>query len=571
MHAAADLLSLSHFADISQRLLRLGNLGISRIAFLEQVSQLLLDSSGCDAVDLRLSDGEVSYRWRATRRPRPTTEFLRLPHVAAADCPSEAERSLELLRRELLTLQLQRDPELFTPRGSFWIPATEAVAGRTILAAGRELALAPMFEPYGSCVLIRFSVDADTLGLLQFSALRSGVLTRELVESLEQLSDTLGLAIATRRAQSRLRERVKELSCLYAISHIASDTTLPLSRKLEQIVALLPPAWQFPDLARARITIDREHYGADNLLEARARQEAAIVVDGRRRGSVELFYTGTRPEFAEGPFLPEEAKLIQRIAREIAALVEQQEDEQERQRLAAQLRHADRLATIGQLAAGIAHELNEPLANILGFAQLLQKSPLPETAGADVSRIIEASLHAREIIRNMLLFARENVPRRIEVDVNCLVREALRFVAPRTTRGNVTVTLKLAEGRTSIVADPAQIQQVLLNLAINAVQAMPDGGELTIETQAEQGGVRLAVQDTGVGMPEEVQRRVFDPFFTTKDVGEGTGLGLSVVHGIIEAHGGRIHFESQVGRGTRFDVWLPRSARAAENAPAGAT
>ncbi|MBK9374923.1 MAG: hypothetical protein IPN03_14645 [Holophagales bacterium] len=240
--------------------------------------------------------------------------------------------------------------------------------------------------------------------------------------------------------------------------------------------------------------------------------------------------------------------------------VERREGDEEKAMLQRQLRHADRLATIGQLAAGVAHELNEPLGGILGFAQLARKSPgLPAQADADLEKIVNASLHAREIVRKLLIFARQMPAAKTKSDLNRVVTEGLYLVEARCATEGIRLERDLDPALAGIVADPGQLQQVLTNLVVNGIQAMPAGGRLTIRTRNRPGGVVLSVEDTGAGMDEETLREIFNPFFTMKEVGQGTGLGLSVVHGIVTAHCGTIRVESEPGRGSRFDVDLPLS------------
>jgi signal transduction histidine kinase len=206
----------------------------------------------------------------------------------------------------------------------------------------------------------------------------------------------------------------------------------------------------------------------------------------------------------------------------------------------------------------VAHELNEPLVAILGFAQLLKSSAeLSIQATRDVEKIINASLHAREIIRKLMLFTRQMPAKKATCDCNQLVSEGLYFLESRCAKEGIVIIRELEDGLPQFLADQSQLYQVLVNLAVNAVQAMPQGGRLTIRTRSDADNVYLSVEDTGIGMTPEVQRQLFIPFFTTKDVGQGTGLGLAVVHGIVAAHGGSIAVRSEVGKGSTFEVRLP--------------
>jgi len=377
----------------------------------------------------------------------------------------------------------------------------------------------------------------------------------------DNVVQTLGLALINQWAHSSLRERVKELTCLYSISQLAEQPNTLLPELFRGIVKLLPPAWQYPEVAVARLLFDGESYATAEDCACPWRQTAEIVVRQQWRGRIEVGYTEERPPMDEGPFLHEERSLLEAVARQISLLVERREAAEDRGRLQVQLRHADRLATIGQLSAGVAHELNEPLGNILAFAQLAAKHPdLPPQIARDLEKIVTTSLHAREIIKKLMLFARRTPPQKTAVNLNTLVKEGLFFLESRCQKEGVRVELQLAPDLPKITADPSQLNQVLVNLVVNAIQAMPSGGLLKISTLNLGNQVALCVEDNGVGMSARVLKKIFVPFFTTKDIHEGTGLGLSVVHGIVTAHGGTIHVSSTPGQGSRFEIRLPLHA-----------
>lgn len=360
------------------------------------------------------------------------------------------------------------------------------------------------------------------------------------------------------RTARALRERVKELSCLYRISRVSARSIGSPDEVFQGIVELIPPAWQYPEIASARITLDGKHYQTAGFKEGGRRQVSEVVVGGKCRGVVEVVYTEDRPCLDEEPFLEDERSLLDAIARQIAVVVEHQQAEEERARLQKQLMHADRLATIGQLAAGVAHELNEPLSSILGFAQLLKRdAALPENGREDVEKIVTASLHAREIIKKLLLFARQTPTFKGPVNLNRVVVDAIDLFKHHFEKEGIELVCVLSPELPTLAADAGQLMQVLVNLVVNAVQAMPEGGRLIVQTHLEDGHVVCTVEDTGVGMTEEVQNRLFVPFFTTKEVNQGTGLGLPVVHGIVTSHGGTIEVASAPGKGTTFTVRLP--------------
>jgi CheY-like chemotaxis protein len=242
-----------------------------------------------------------------------------------------------------------------------------------------------------------------------------------------------------------------------------------------------------------------------------------------------------------------------------------------------QLLQAEKMSALGQTISGVAHELNNPLATILSWAERLsQKSTLDDSVRHGLETIFSESERAARIVRNLLTFARKRQTTRAMVDVNLVVRETLALRSYEQRISNITVVEALAAGLPKVFADGHQLQQVLLNLIINAEQAMLSThgrGVVVVRTwhDADQESVVLEINDDGPGIPDEVQPKIFDPFFTTKDVGKGTGLGLTVAYAIIQEHGGRIRLESSPGAGASFYVELPMSgARLARSAAAGA-
>ncbi len=227
-----------------------------------------------------------------------------------------------------------------------------------------------------------------------------------------------------------------------------------------------------------------------------------------------------------------------------------------------QLVQSRKIAAIGTLTSGIAHELNNPLNNIVLTAEALRDDfrELEETEiFSMIQDILAQSERASEIVRDLLDFSRSERKEMEELSVEVLVNETLRLVKNQTTLSGIEVQVLIHPGLPMIFGEHSSLQQVFLNLFINAIQAMPDGGVLKVTAFVSDGGqnVTVEVADTGVGIAPEHIPRIFDPFFTTKEVGRGTGLGLSVSYGIVEKHGGRIEVRSEVGRGTTFTVILP--------------
>jgi len=254
-----------------------------------------------------------------------------------------------------------------------------------------------------------------------------------------------------------------------------------------------------------------------------------------------------------------------------------EEKTEELERVHRKMIEVEKLAAMGQLAAGVAHEINNPLSGILGYAEIAlelygSRPPAPlaaEEAGKLVSyfRHIEGlSQRCRAIVMDMLKFARHHTEEDRLLDLNQVVRQTLVFLGKQFDRGRVVVREEFAPDLPPVRGNALQLQQVFTNLALNAAQAMPGGGTLTVRTRAADSTVEAEFADTGTGIEPEHLHRIFEPFFTTKPAGEGTGLGLSVSYGIVKRHGGEIRVASEPGKGASFTVVLPRDGERAPDA-----
>jgi len=325
-----------------------------------------------------------------------------------------------------------------------------------------------------------------------------------------------------------------------------------------------------PDLAEARLFVEDGVILKEGI---RSTIRLPLIVKGEVIGAI--FLDDVEP----GRYTASDLDLLVPLAEQMAIAVEnarlrdgleRKVEERTRvlQQTQAQLIQSGKLAAVGTLAAGVAHELNQPLMVIRGYAQelLADERLVDEEIREDLRRIEAQTTRMAAIINHLCDFSRQSKGKREVTDLNHVVTGALTFLAKQLKTKNIAVVQELLPALPPVWADPMQIEQVLLNLVTNARDAMePAGvGTITIRTELTAGSrVGLSVTDIGPGIPGDLQTRIFDPFFTTKEVDRGTGLGLSISHGIVEEHGGEIMVESPVGdgRGARFTIALPRSLR----------
>ncbi len=251
----------------------------------------------------------------------------------------------------------------------------------------------------------------------------------------------------------------------------------------------------------------------------------------------------------------------------------------EKIKLEQQLRHIQKMESIGRLAAGIAHDFNNVLSVIIGYSDLLLATiPPNDPVHEKIKRIHDSGSKAATLTRQLLAFSRKQVLEKKVISINTTIQDFLKILG-KMTGEDIVFTTYLSEENCTVEADPGQIEQIIMNLIVNAKDAMPNGGEIIIETaevnldkhyvnkhiEVKSGHyVLMAISDTGEGMDEDVRSKIFDPFFTTKEQGKGTGLGLATVYGIVKQHDGYIYAYSEKGRGTTFKIYLPASKKTAE-------
>ena len=368
--------------------------------------------------------------------------------------------------------------------------------------------------------------------------------------------------------QAELGERIKELRCLYQVLELISDRDQATDQLLTQIVELLPPALRVSERAVARIRVHDTERFSGRWAEPESRLRSPIVVDRTEVGEVEIGYLQLpEPGSGESAFLVEEHTLCDGIALHLGHMLEGR-------RLSEIVSRSERLQAVGELTGGIAHDFNNLLTVMLGNAELLQEQLESDEQRALAQTIVRTATRGAELTQRLLAFARRQPLEPKAVEINALL-QSMDDMLDRTLGDHISVDLALADDLWDAQVDAAQLENALLNLALNARDAMPQGGRLGLETgnryldadyadareDLESGDyVMLAVSDTGTGISPEVLGRVFEPFFSTKEAGRGTGLGLSMVYGFVKQSRGHIEVYSEVGYGTTVRMYLPRAS-----------
>ncbi len=352
-----------------------------------------------------------------------------------------------------------------------------------------------------------------------------------------------------------LEERIKELTCLYDISTLASEHADSLQDSLQAISERVAVAWRYSSYAVAEIRVGSKGYFSSKPPSKVVSTSQPILIDGEIIGSIKVHYPS--PKYSLTHFLPEETQLLKKLSQEVAGIVERHQRIEKEEILKRGIERNDRLSILGEITAGIAHELNTPLGNILGFSELISEKATEGQIKQDAEKITRSAMHAREVVKKLMFFSCE-MPQQMEsIAINPLVEDALKLLHPSLQAAGIILHFEPDPHGAFGRLDPIQFTQVIFNLMINAIHASPMGSTITVKILAMAEKLNLTITDEGHGIKLEAQAKIFEPFFTTKDVGEGSGLGLSVVHGIVKSHGGSIRFSTEEGRGTTFNVSLP--------------
>jgi len=493
---------------------------------LHRVTETLL----VDRMALMLAPASVS---------EDAADFVTIVHAGFADAPPALTRGSEVATRlisghtvafdETLALRRLDAREVETWREAgihYFVPCVSKEGTIAVMALGRKASAEPLSSE-DMALLAAVAAQAAT-------ALENGRLYRQLrtkadeLERMRQFSENIleslndGLAVVDRNG--RVIRWNRQLEELYGVRH-------------EDAVGCAAEALFEPHIA------------------GMIRSAAVGAPEGAAYYKIPL---STRHDPARRLLVNVGATPLRDSHANIAGTILIVEDISSRVQLEEQLQISEKMASIGLLAAGVAHEVNTPLTGISSFTQMLLEGAQPDDPSTQVLEKIERqTFRAAKIVNGLLNLARPAQVDSGPCDINAVINDVLSLLDHQLRTGSIQVRKELADSAPIVQGIEHKLQQVFLNLFLNARDAMPKGGWLTIATREDPGGAAIEVADTGSGIPADLLSRIYDPFFTTKEIGKGTGLGLSITYGIIQEHGGTIACESHVGQGTRFSIRLP--------------
>jgi two-component system NtrC family sensor kinase len=457
----------------------------------------------------------------------------------------------------------------------------------------------------GAELVIPLTIGERVLGVLNFESPVTHAFSGRDIVVLKAFADRAATAVDMARLHQHLQERTRQLERFHELAlMMVGDPAAIYQAIVGQVRELLRAPYAFivrmegdvirsvaagtPGEERAGVTFPIDLTPCLAIRDARESRIIRNVVEEfphdaylrdhgirtyigvpllDRRGEVMGILNAMDPR--DRVFGAEELRILSLLGRRAAEELEEERHQREKETTERRLLQSEKMVSLGQVVAGVAHELNNPLASVLGFAELLsRRQDLPESVRETLLTVVAEAERARQVIRNLLAFAREHAPERTPALLNEVVERTLALREGDMKASGVEVARDLAPDLPATLADAHLLQQAFLNLVLNAEQAMLQArgrGRLTVRTRfLPQGSpprpgaaVRVEFEDDGPGVPEESLRKIFEPFFTTKEVGKGTGLGLSLTHSIVEQHGGAVWVENAGGGGARFTIELP--------------
>lgn len=359
-------------------------------------------------------------------------------------------------------------------------------------------------------------------------------------------------------AEQKLKERLKELTCLYEVTSLIVNCDYDdVQTALMGIVQCLERAWQFDNETYVELNTETYDIKTSEKGKEYVFLESPITIFNRVQGSIKVGYP--TPKYTLKDFLEEEQQLLDNVCLEVGNLLERKEIRENEAHIRRQVEQSDRLRILGEITAGIAHELNTPLANILGFTELLKENLKDDTQAAkDLDKIITNTIFSREVVKKLMFFTCEMPQQKETQNIIPIIEDAIDLMGTTLRQNGVACKLVHSNPVTLLRIDKIQLTQVLFNLIVNAIYFSPPDSTILVNVVDKNDKVILKIADQGSGIPREKAEHIFEPFFTTKPIGEGSGLGLSVVHGIVQSHQGKISHMQNKPTGTIFTMEFPK-------------
>ena len=547
----------------------------------ERVLSVMKTRTGLDAVGIRLQDGD-DFPYLA--QDGFSEEFL-LAENSLFACTAEGVAGrkengcLPLEGACGLVISGKIDPanQLFTPGGSFWTNDSSPLLSTPSICDPRphprNLCI---HQGFSSIALIPVRNQDRIVGLIHLNGRRKACFSLTTVELLEGIAVHIGEALMRKRAEEALRKsETRYAATLSGLETGLWDWHIPSGEATFSAVYYRILGYsngEFPasyDSWRKLVHPDDIGRVEEGLRQSLTGGKGFAIDLRMKVKSGGWKWVSTRGKATDKD--PEGRTL--RMVGTLTDISERKQAEDERKKMQAQLQQAQKMETIGTLAGGIAHDFNNILAVILGYAEMVRESlPAGSMVANDIDQVVKASHRAKELVKQILAFSRQDETERIPLQPSFIIKEAskmLRSSLPVT----IDIRMDIDPDSGLVMADPTQIHQILMNLCTNAYHAMEEtGGELCISLKRENPSLedfanerhlqtgdflRLSIADTGSGIAPEIRERIFEPYFTTKEVGKGTGMGLSIIHGIVKSYGGLVSCHSQPGQGTVFHVYLP--------------
>jgi signal transduction histidine kinase/CheY-like chemotaxis protein len=380
-----------------------------------------------------------------------------------------------------------------------------------------------------------------------------------LLFAINDLSKSKDLTDELDRSKSMLKERVKELTCLYNVLRHLYEDKGSLDDKIKQLTIIIPKGWQYPEICTCKITFNEKLFESENHVNTPWYQSVEIVSEGKQYGRIEVYYkleTSDPEHNLFNPFLVEEYELLKGIARSLANYINYEQSKIQLEEKDRYILQAQKMEALGRLTGGIAHDFNNILGGVKGYTELVIELYNPDNETLEALNQINNIVEKGKKLTEQLLSLTKLQSQPTIFNPNDLIND-MYFLLDRITGSNINLSFNLKDDLPSIKMEPTKFEQIILNLVINAKEAISDSGYIVIETSLneELKYIKISVEDTGKGIPVEYQKKIFEPFFTTKS--EGSGLGLSIVLSIVDQYNGLIDLGSVSGEGTKLTIYLP--------------